>query len=398
MNFVNKCNWINILFLLSVAVLAGLPSGYITSIPIKLLFSFLILLIFFLFERDIYLSRTFVVCLLMFLCFLSLYLLVGYLEFGIYSLKEYELMLITLVLFAIVYLLLLNKFNIQFFVRLVEAGIIVAFLVKFMALLYVHYHPGVNSMIFFFTKYFNIEVVTMRLAPGIYRINFPSDILAAFFPWVLVWYRKNNLYVMKANDFFVLLLSSFIVLLGFSRYLILVFATGLIYLFKLLRVNLNILKISSLAIFILLRESIINFIKLRFFSGAVKVSDTIRIEQTPILIKLFLKKPLIGHGIGAFSFEYVRSKSMCFSYEEQILTFFAKFGILGMSFLLGITLIILLIFISRRDYTAVVVFLFFIMAGWFNPYLYSSSVFLVYVFIGLMLNNENFQTEEVHAI
>ncbi len=400
MAFVGKLKWIEALFLLSVAFVAGLPSGYVFSIPVKLFFSVFIFSIFLFFSlnEEVHFSKNFIMLSLAFLWFLLVYLLIGYLRFGVYSLKEYELILTTFVLYSAVYLLLSNIFGIRFFIALVEASIIVVFLVKLIALLYVYKHPGVDSMIEFFMKYFNTKVVTMKFMFGLYRINFPADILPAFFPWILTWYLRNKLYFVNKIDFIVLFLSMFIVLLGFSRYLMLVFTLGLIYLFRVLGINWKTFGIIFLVVFVTFRKFIVDFIKLRFFSGAVKASDAIRLKQTPALVKLFLTKPLIGYGIGAFSFEYVRSKNMCFSYEEQILTFFAKFGTLGMFFLLTIVLLIFSIFISRKDYAAVSIFLLFIVAGWFNPYLYSSSVFLIYVFIALMVSNENFNMEEIHAV
>ncbi|OMH40758.1 hypothetical protein [Desulfurobacterium indicum] len=400
MNFVDKFRWIEVLFLLSVSFVAGLPSGYVFSIPVKLFFSFSIFGIFLYISsnKEVYFSNNFIILSLAFLWFLLVYLLIGYLRFGVYSLKECELILITFVLYSMVYLLLSNVFGMRFFITLVEISITVVFLVKLAALLYVYKHPGVDSMIEFFIKYFNTKVVTMKFLFGLYRINFPADILPAFFPWILAWYLRNKLYSMNKIDFIVLFFSIFIVLLGFSRYLILVFTLGLIYLLKVSGINWKIFGIIFLAFFVVFRKFIVDFIKLRFFSGAVKASDAIRFKQTPALVKLFLKKPLIGYGIGAFSFEYVRSRSMCFSYEEQILTFFVKFGTLGMFFLLTVVLFIFAIFISRKDYTAVSIFFLFIVAGWFNPYLYSSSVFLIYVFIALMVNNENFHVGEIHAV
>ncbi|WP_457567463.1 hypothetical protein [Desulfurobacterium sp.] len=305
-------------------------------------------------------------------------------------------MFVTFLLFVIVYLLVVNVFSLSCFSSLLKFTILTSFFIKLLAIVFVYNHPDVDSIKRFFLVYFNTRVVTMKLYDSLYRIYLPTDILASFYPWMAGWLRKHGLSdSTKRVELFFLFISFFIVAVGFSRYLIVVFLAGSVYMLKSFEFNWKPAVLLAGIMSVIFRKSLFDFVRLRFFSRATVASDAVRIKQFPALVKLFLMNPVVGWGIGAFSFDYVRSWENSFSYEEQILSFYAKFGLMGMLFLIFIVVAIIAFLLIKKDYVAALVFVLFIMAGWFNPYLYSSTVFLLYVFAAITVKYYGLNKEEL---
>jgi hypothetical protein len=113
----------------------------------------------------------------------------------------------------------------------------------------------------------------------------------------------------------------------------------------------------------------------RFVSDASQISDDLRVEQSKALTAAFLRRPILGAGIGAHTNAVIRDETLSYSYELQWLAFLMQFGILGMSGIL------LLIGFSARDLVMAshpaklwltLLFLLWLASGFTNPYMTSS--------------------------
>lgn len=67
----------------------------------------------------------------------------------------------------------------------------------------------------------------------------------------------------------------------------------------------------------------------RFSGEQVEYSDSFRTEQAGYLLEGIIDKPLIGHGLGSYVREYLRSYISPSSYELEYMAFLYQFGIIG---------------------------------------------------------------------
>ena len=134
----------------------------------------------------------------------------------------------------------------------------------------------------------------------------------------------------------------------------------------------------AVAVAILSFDYIQDLVILRFSDAVAGSSDIERTAQTPVLVKLFLDAPLMGHGMGSYSHQVIRSDDLPYSYEEQLLALAGQVGLIGLLSLTGIVLRyfrgILIVRHKDRPYQLAIIVLIvvFLAGGMFNPCLISS--------------------------
>jgi hypothetical protein len=102
-------------------------------------------------------------------------------------------------------------------------------------------------------------------------------------------------------------------------------------------------------------------------------ADAVRREQYARLKEFFARKPIMGHGVGSYDRDYVRSPRMPYSYELQLLSFLFKFGVVGFALLtLGVAALCAVLF--GRNIAAWAVLATLAASGLANPF-YESSAF-----------------------
>jgi hypothetical protein len=102
-------------------------------------------------------------------------------------------------------------------------------------------------------------------------------------------------------------------------------------------------------------------------------TDAVRREQYARLKEFFARKPVLGHGVGSYDRDYVRSPRMPYSYELQLLSFLFKFGLMGFAlFALGAAALCGVLF--GRNIAAWAVLTTLVASGVANPF-YESSAF-----------------------
>jgi hypothetical protein len=122
-------------------------------------------------------------------------------------------------------------------------------------------------------------------------------------------------------------------------------------------------------------------------------SDSWRILMIHALIDSWAQSPFFGNGIGAYSFELIRDKSMLFTYEVQFVSLLMQFGV----FFILINAILLFFFLgnilNKTIFLTFIIFMMLMFASMTNQYLLSSTTGVLYVLIlviMLIFNKKNF--------
>ena len=92
----------------------------------------------------------------------------------------------------------------------------------------------------------------------------------------------------------------------------------------------------AIAVAILSFDYIQDLVMLRFSDALTGSSDIERTAQTPVLVKLFLDAPLMGHGMGSYSHQVIRNDDSPYSYEDQLLALAGQVGLIGLLSLTGV--------------------------------------------------------------
>jgi hypothetical protein len=140
----------------------------------------------------------------------------------------------------------------------------------------------------------------------------------------------------------------------------------------------------------------------RFLSEQAEYSDSFRFKQVYFLIQAWEDVPMLGGGLGYYAKDMIRSATLPFSYEVQWVSFFAKFGIFGISFLIFLVILLFYGVLSGKrstdHYLLAFVLLAYILGGFTNQYLLNAASGVFYslplVFAAALREKEttNFQT------
>lgn len=184
---------------------------------------------------------------------------------------------------------------------------------------------------------FEIELVGgPTCGPSLHRLALVNDLAIAMFPLVLLEAHYRRLMVYAA-----VVVCGLAVFASYSRYLLLAFiAICLITAWKVphLRARLAVCLVSTFAIAFAVGAGGCLASRLLSVSGMDqengggslnRYTDSIRKEQLHRLGRLIQEKPIHGYGIGSYDRDYVRSSQMPYSYELQLLSLIAKFGVVG---------------------------------------------------------------------
>lgn len=379
-----------VVYAICLALLTALPAGVVYGMPIKYIALSLMLFPIFKYGLGFKLWGNVFLYLFGVVVFLTLYLLRGIGEFNANAFKEYQLFVTTIILSVMIFVAHKGGLPIRAYFLAYALAIFLSFLIK--AYLYsIGVIHGYAYMTDQYLSAFGANLITMVLPFEFFRVYLQTDIISALYPFVYCYISRfaSARYIVLCR--FALAATAFIVLLSFSRYLMAVYFFGILYV-AIQGEGKRWVVYSSiffLAIFFVFGSGYIyEFVDARLYSSANEYSDFIRNEQSFILTELFLKSPYFGHGLGAYDPSYVRSQISPFSYEQQLLSFFPKFGVVGILVMFAAFLLVLKKLILNRMYMGAWVLLIFVGSGVFNPYLLSSNVIIIYVFI-FMLSSYN---------
>lgn len=147
-------------------------------------------------------------------------------------------------------------------------------------------------------------------------------------------------------------------------------------------------------------KPLIEMLIFRFFSSFTMESDTIRAVQMEKLWKGIQESPVLGHGMGSYLPDYIRSGMFPFSYEMEYLSFIYQLGILGFVLIIGgITgIFIRRIYPYYKENPVIIKTVSLLGVGWFlfrpmlNPsFLGKQNQFLL---IGVFLMNVWYQSKQ----
>ena len=163
------------------------------------------------------------------------------------------------------------------------------------------------------------------------RIQFIADGLIPLCLYLLMRYRER-LGIRASSAFlnFVLLTASLV--LTFSRYFW-AFAGVAVLLGVLFskRDRFYAILLSGISlIFIAALPVLIPVAMLRFSVDVAGGSDDVRVQQIAAMKRYFWEAPLVGHGLGSHTDEIVRSETLPYVYEVQLLALANQMGILGL--------------------------------------------------------------------
>ncbi|MGA8891045.1 MAG: hypothetical protein WB493_05715 [Anaeromyxobacteraceae bacterium] len=126
----------------------------------------------------------------------------------------------------------------------------------------------------------------------------------------------------------------------------------------------------------------------RFQSDASTGGDDVRDEQRELLIAEFLRRPLVGKGMGSYVASLIRSDDAPYSYENQWTALLMQFGLLGSAVILLFPAWLMRGLLRRgpgpTGWSAAVVFAVFLGQGFFNPTLTSSASAMVFLGFALL--------------
>jgi hypothetical protein len=315
----------------------------------------------------------------------------GSLSFGYVAITEFRMIVTTMIFSVIIYIFHTTLFSKKDFFYLYSWIVACVFLIKILAYLYGFLNEGRESSVAFYEIYFNTRTISMNLPNGFYRLYLNTDLIAAFYPFVLAWAEKEKFELKSVMRYFLFFMALVLVMSSFSRYLIGLFFIGIFLLIYYRKNFIQLIPVFLLVSFFFLfvyYDAIMQFIELRIYSNQNEASDQIRAEQVDILLNLFVKNnPFFGLGIGAYDPDYIRSSNNMFSYENQLLSFLPKLGVIGITSLFFLFVYWLYVFFRMKNLIGILAIILFVLSGWFNPYLYSSNVAILYVFILLMMHS-----------
>ena len=375
------------LFSLYTALLVLLPSGNVFGVNIKVI-AFLLLLPVALYKwfSSAPVSYVSTIRLLLPPLLLSVWLLLSIFNGGsiLLAFLQFKDVIVTLIGCWFASLYVNDESNAIRYLRLVVYCVAITSLVKLVVLLYaIANGVPMSEIVGRISTLFGVHLMTIDFdVPGEVggRFQFVSDILIPLSIFSLLCLRDR----LRLSSIHTLVLNSLLLasaVFSFSRYLWMYCAVAacagmllakkdkLLLLYVLIAVSVSILSF----------DYIQDLVILRFSDALAGVSDIERAVQTPALIKWFLDAPLMGHGMGSYTHEVIRSDELPYSYENQLLALCGQVGIVG---LLAFTIMVLRYF--RRLLTAHykdrpyqlavrVLVILFLAGGVFNPCLISST-------------------------
>lgn len=247
----------------------------------------------------------------------------------------------------------------------------------------------------------NYKPVGLNIIIGAPRFSFVTMDFLSVALFILYIYFRNKIIYIKFPlfiEFFYSIILFISIFSAYSRFIFIIFPILLIIVFLL---NKN-YKTIILAFIIGILFSIVfhKDISLIIFQRFVNQehSDSWRIIMTHALLNSWSQSPFLGRGIGAYSLELIRDRSMPFSYEVQFVSILMQFGI---SFIL-LNIFILYFFLKNITNRTILltfsIYISLILGSFTNQYLLSTTTGVIYVIIFIILlvfNNVNYISKKV---
>lgn len=234
----------------------------------------------------------------------------------------------------------------------------------------------------------NIQMMSLGVEDTfLARLQIPLDSAVPFFLYFvtkeLILTEKNKA---KTIATFILLIISMLLTLSrafWAETIIIIFLAVLIEasVSRVLKITIiSAIILSILIVFTPVGDLVFKIIETRFNSDGANVSsDEERIWQNQGLLNAFEQMPILGHGIGYFVPDVIRSYTTPYLYESQSLSMLMTLGVFGSMVLLLLFVIMCVRTISLdtskvRGYFIPVVFLgFWVFSGSVNPLLFGAS-------------------------
>jgi hypothetical protein len=224
------------------------------------------------------------------------------------------------------------------------------------------------------------------------RIQFTADGLIPLCLYLLMMYRQR-LGIRNLTAFISFVLLTISLLLTFSRYFWafsgVALLLGLLFakrdrFYAFLLTGVSLILLVSLPV-------LIPIAMLRFSVDVAGGSDDVRVLQIAAMKRYFWDAPLLGHGLGSHTDEIIRSESLPYLYEVQLLALANQVGIVGLLLLAAILLYYFhALFPWNRHWHGAlftaqlsisVLLCCWMAAGLFNPMLLSSTAAVSYGFL-----------------
>lgn len=263
-------------------------------------------------------------------------------------------------------------------------------------------------------EYINFQNAIFGVIPisleidGFTRLNVPSDFIFPVSIALCLSYEKNT---HKKTLFIAVYLIAIII--SYSRYLwfygiTTIFTAMLLPLlfkrevdFKKVILLIMFSVVLILLAFIYLSENdneILSFINERYFGENADASDYTRTIMSDWLLLKVYNSPLLGHGLGSYVSEYIRFDDTPWNYELQWLSLVMNFGILGLIFIIfqffiyynaGVFFLLKNMSLDKLVLWFAVM-LMWLLVGFFNCFLMTSSAGVVFFSFWLYVNIERF--------
>ncbi|MBB5187720.1 hypothetical protein HNQ57_001998 [Zhongshania antarctica] len=381
-------------YLILVAVIVVLPTGYVYGVPIKHLI--VLPMAFFFLVSLSWLKLSEIVLVFSYFVFAIIYFLIG---MGSYQganfvLDESLLYLgfVTVYLFGI-FIFDRGGFSRNTFLTVVVYSSFFYSIVKLVLVVLVATEViSFEDLLLFFTNNLNYRFVSSSIAAGVVRISVIGNDLIVLFSLILVLEGVVGRGLLKLILISVLFLC---IIFAFSR--LLFFALALYYMvFSSARAKIATTIVFVFVFFVLMssyQSEIISAFEYRFTSEDNSVSDGARFHQSDFLIAEISKNPVFGCGFGCFSRDYIRDQKVPFSYEVHWLSLAMKFGvagILGYLYLFYYSLRAVRVkSISRDDFLAIYILSIVVLGGLTNQLLMSTGTSVALLLVCIFSSHSN---------
>lgn len=315
-------------------------------------------------------------------------------NFTVFTLLYIGVVILLIIRWLIKYDFLDIRLMVQCLLIMMIVKIAVKLLIEIAFLTGILEYESVSQLYF---QVFSTEATTMTMDFGsieMVRIQDSSDaIVFTLLPFY--WFmperkRGERVALFIASGLYALIVFSRIYLIEFACFTV----VAVIYYWKNIpRKQKKILIGLLLILMAVLAKPMMEMLRFRFFSSFTAESDTVRAVQMTKLWDGIKENLWIGHGMGSFLPDYIRSETLPFSYEIEYLSFLYQFGILGFFLIIGGILAIYLkqIYPYFKNNPRVVQAVSILGAGWFAVRPFLNPAFLgkqnQFLLIGIFLIN-----------
>nr|DAH75659.1 MAG TPA: O-Antigen ligase [Caudoviricetes sp.] len=249
----------------------------------------------------------------------------------------------------------------------------------------------VTTIVVLVARFFSANIMTYDLDDvALARINMPADIVL----YGVMLFLVNKIFKDGLNIKLLAQVSivAFSALITMSR-----FQWAGMALAVALALMINIRNKKSVAIIFsglilvigaLSTQTVQDILASRLDSKASSASDVIRDTQEKAIDRQIEMAPMLGHGMGSYAPDLIRSLNTPYSYELQIPAMIMQLGYIGTFMFFGVTLIPIIYSFSHARLSYIIcgsiIYAWWILGGFFNPSIYSSSGGATLLFLCLM--------------